>query len=359
MYAILDIETTGGKYNEEGITEIAIYRFDGYKVVDQLISLVNPERPIQDFVVKLTGINNKMLAKAPKFHEIAKEIIEITRDAILVAHNTDFDYRILKTEYKRLGYEFQRNTLCTVELSKQLIPEQESYSLGKLCKSLGIPVTDRHRASGDAFATVKLFKILLEKDSTKEIIKKTTKYIDKRNVKNRENKILEQLPEKEGVYYVHNENGTIIFMGRGRNIRLELTKLFLKESIRNNNIKKRLHSVSYDLTGNPLFTKLKYNLELLTLKPKYNRLKKAKYFSKNFQNDTFIISEKGRIPEENAIILVENNSVYGYGYTNLNHQSENLDILKSLLTPIKNKNLAKRIIKNYIDKNHIKKIIRL
>ena len=147
MYAILDIETTGGQYNEEGITEIAIYRFDGHEVVDQFISLVNPEIPIQPFVVKLTGINNAMLRSAPKFYEVAKRIIEITQDCIIVAHNAAFDYRVLRMEFRRLGYEFNRNTLCTVELSKKLIPDQPSYSLGKLVRSLGIPIADRHRAT--------------------------------------------------------------------------------------------------------------------------------------------------------------------------------------------------------------------
>ena len=111
MYAILDIETTGGKFNEEGITEIAIYKFDGLKVVDQFISLINPERPIQDFVVKLTGITNKMLRNAPKFYEVAKRITEITTNCILVAHNTTFDYRVLRTEFDRLGYNFKSTFL--------------------------------------------------------------------------------------------------------------------------------------------------------------------------------------------------------------------------------------------------------
>ena len=159
-YAILDIETTGGKYNEEGITEIAIYQFDGNEITDQFISLVNPEKSIQAFVVKLTGISDKMVKGSPKFHEIAKRIIEITEDCILIAHNAQFDYRILKTEYNRLGYDFQRKTLCTVDLSKKLIPNMESYSLGKLVRALGIPVSDRHRANGDALATLKLFKLL-------------------------------------------------------------------------------------------------------------------------------------------------------------------------------------------------------
>ena len=171
MYAILDIETTGGKYNEEGITEIAIYKFDGHKVVDQFISLINPEIPIQPFVVGLTGINNEMLRNAPKFYEVAKRIVDITADCIVVAHNAQFDHRILRTEFRRLGFDFERKTLCTVELAKKLIPGQQSYSLGKLVRALGIPLSDRHRANGDAQATVKLFKMLLMKDIEKNILK--------------------------------------------------------------------------------------------------------------------------------------------------------------------------------------------
>src|SRR5699024_3475269 len=140
MYAILDIETTGGKYNEEGITEIAIYKYDGREVVDQFISLINPERSIQPFVVGLTGINSEMLRGAPKFYEVAKRIVEITEDCVLVAHNAKFDYRILRTEFSRLGYEFERKSICTVEVSKKLIPGMPSYSLGKLMYNLGIPV---------------------------------------------------------------------------------------------------------------------------------------------------------------------------------------------------------------------------
>ncbi len=179
VYAIIDIETTGGEYNKEGITEIAIYKYDGYTVVDRFISLINPEKPIQDFVMKLTGIHNKMLRNAPKFYEVAKRVLEITKDCILIAHNACFDYRILKTEFSRLEYDFVRNTLCTIELSRKLIPGLESYSLGKLCKSLGIPISDRHRASGDALATVQLFKLLLEKDTNKAILSTSVNYFDK------------------------------------------------------------------------------------------------------------------------------------------------------------------------------------
>ena len=214
MYAIVDIETTGGKYNEEGITEIAIYKFDGYEIVDQFISLVNPEIPIQPFVVNLTGINNNMLRDAPKFFEIAKRIVEITEDCIIVAHNAVFDYRILKMEFKRLGFDYKRKNLCTVELSKKLIPDMESYKLGKLVRALGIPMSDRHRASGDALATVKLFQLLLDKDSDKTIIQQAVKTEIKKKVATRLLDIIESMPSVTGVYYMHNAQGNIIYIGK-------------------------------------------------------------------------------------------------------------------------------------------------
>ena len=327
MYAILDIETTGGKFNEEGITEIAIYKFDGHTIVDQFISLVNPEKEIQQFVVGLTGINNKMLQNAPKFYEIAKRVIEITKNCTLVAHNTTFDYRILSTEFDRLGYDFNRNTLCTVELSKQLILDQPSYSLGKLTKALGIPMTDRHRASGDALATVQLFKLLLEKDSTKTIIKEYVKYYDQRIEKDRIQKLIAAVPSDTGLFYVHDKNGKILFLGRGKNVKSEVNKLFLKETKRALKIQERATSITYEKTGNELFTRLKYYLQLERLAPKYNIKKKRKPLLYDFNNDDFIILDKGRETEEHALILVENNQVFGYGYTSLAHQENNIDIL--------------------------------
>ena len=359
MYAILDIETTGGKFNEEGITEIAIHKFDGHQIVDQFISLVNPEKKIQEFVVKLTGINNKMLKNAPKFHEVAKRIVEITQNCFIVAHNSSFDYRILRTEFDRLGYDFKRNTLCTVALSKKLIPEAPSHSLGKLCKFVGIPMSDRHRANGDALATVQLFKLLLEKDVEKEIIQQSIKYFDNRHETFRIQKILDNLPEKQGVFYVHNEQGNIIFVGRGKNIKHEANKLFLKQTSKAISIVKRVVKITYEETGNLLLTRLKYHLELDELKPKYNIIKKRKITDKNFSNDAMLLIDKGRIPEENGVILIENNQIVGYTFTNLAFQENQIDILKSMLTPIKNKALAKTIIKNYLEKNNVQKIVRL
>lgn len=270
MYAILDLESTGGKYKEEAITEVAIYKFDGEEIVDQFGSLVNPEKKIQPFVVRLTGINNDMLRYAPKFYEVAKRIIEITEDCILVAHNAKFDYHLLQEEFKRLGYNYKRKTLCTVELSKNLIPEMPSYSLGKLVQNLGIPITNRHRAFGDALATVKLFKLLLSKDVDKEIIGTAVNSAKPKSSQHHLLDIIEDLPTAVGIFYMHDKNGKIIFLSKTSNIRQKVNQYFTKDHLKAKLIQKDVESISYELTGNKLIATLKEREELQALKPKYN-----------------------------------------------------------------------------------------
>jgi DNA polymerase-3 subunit epsilon len=278
LYCILDIETTGGQFNEEGITEIAIYKYDGHEVVDQFISLVNPEKEIQPFVVKLTGINNAMLRSAPKFYEVAKRIIEITQDCIVVAHNSSFDYRILRTEFTRLGYDFIRPTLCTVELSKKLIPGMESYSLGKLVRALGIPVADRHRASGDALATVKLFKLLLSKDTEKEILISSIKAEIKSGLTPKLLDIVESLPYKIGIYYIHNEKGDLIYIGKSKNIKKRVNQHFTGKTNKCKKIQLEVFAVTYEETGSELIALLKESEEIKINKPIYNRAQRKSIF---------------------------------------------------------------------------------
>ena len=271
MYAILDIETTGGKYNEEGITEVAIYRHNGRDVTDQFITLVNPERTIQPFVEKLTGINNKMLRNAPRFFEVAKRIIEITDNCLIVAHNADFDYRILRTEFKRLGYSFERDSICTVNLSQALLPDLESYKLGKLSRSLGIPISDRHRAQGDALATVKLFELLLEKDSSKQILKSQIKAIHTHQVPSKYLSIIEQLPPATGVYYLHNAVGDIIYIGKSKNIQKRVRAHLTANDRKSQKIQKKLHKINFETTGSELIALLKEQHEIKKNQPQINK----------------------------------------------------------------------------------------
>src|SRR5690606_27522558 len=279
MYAILDIESTGGKYNEEGIMEIAIYRFDGQRVVDQFICLINPEREIQPFVVKLTGINNKMLRSAPKFHEVAKRIVEITDKAILVAHNAQFDYRILRTEFRRLGYDYQRKTLCTVDLSKQLIPDAESHSLGKLVRSLGIATSDRHRANGDAVATLKLFKLLLAKDTDKRIIGEVMREEMHGELSPTQLDMVLNLPSETGLYYMYDKDGEIIYLGSSRDIKKKVNQHFTQQGTLARALQKETKRVAFEPTGSELLAQLKEYGETKEIRPKYRNGPEKKLFT--------------------------------------------------------------------------------
>jgi len=279
MYAILDIETTGGQFNEEGITEIAIYKFDGHEIVDQFISLVNPEIPIQPFVVKLTGINNDMLKSAPKFYEVAKRIIEITNDCVLVAHNTAFDYRILRAEFRRLGFDFNKQTLCTVELSQKLLPEQPSHSLGKLVRALGIPMADRHRASGDALATLKLFQLLLAKDTEKSIVQELIKTEVLKGITPKLYSIIESVTSNTGVYYIHNEECKIIYIGKSKNIKKRINQHFTGIDKKSIKIQSQVFKVTFEETGSELIALLKESEEIKIHKPIYNRAQRKTLFN--------------------------------------------------------------------------------
>ena len=171
IYSIIDIETTGGKFNEERITEIAIFKIDDKGKTIKYHNLINPQKKIQPFVKKLTGISNEMLIDKPIFSDLAIEIDEFTKGSIFVAHNASFDYRVLKKEFDRINKKFKRKTLCTIELSKKVFPDKKSYSLGKLVSSLGIDMKNRHRADGDAEATLHLFKKISKKLNTMELLR--------------------------------------------------------------------------------------------------------------------------------------------------------------------------------------------
>ena len=285
MYAILDIETTGGKYDEEGITEIAIYRHDGETITDQFSSLVNPQIEIQPFVQKLTGISGKMLQNAPKFYEIAKRVVQITEDCVIVAHNAAFDYRILQTEFRRLGFAFERKSLCTVSLSQLLLPDQPAYSLGKLVRNLGIPFSDQHRAQGDAKVTVKLFELLLEKDLHKNILKAHISSEHPNKVPPKFLEVIDGLPSEMGVYYIHNSKNEIIYIGKSNNIKKRILNHLTGKSKKARVIQNEMHKVTFALTGGELVSLLKEQNEIKTNAPKLNKAMKYRIFPMGIRLD--------------------------------------------------------------------------
>lgn len=276
--------------------EIAIYRFDGQRVVDQFICLIDPEREIQPFVVKLTGINNKMLRSAPKFHEVAKRIVEITDKAIIVAHNAQFDYRILRTEFRRLGYDYQRKTLCTVDLSKQLIPEAESHSLGKLVRSLGIATSDRHRANGDAMATLKLFKLLLAKDKDKRIISEVMREEMHGELSPTQLDMVLGLPSETGLYYMYDKDGEIIYLDSSRDIKKRVNQHFTQQGDLARALQKETKRVAFETTGSELLAQLKEYGETKEVRPKYRKGGGKKLFS-------HILDFEGGAPDKSILVL--------------------------------------------------------
>lgn len=282
MFAIIDIETCGSsfEFRRGRITEICILVHDGLQVVEKFSTLINPECHINPFFTNLTGITNEMVADAPKFHEIAKKIIELTENRIFIAHNVSFDYNFIKEEFASLGYKFKREKLCTVSLSRKLLPGRISYSLGHLCASLGIENEARHRAEGDAVATAKLFDLLLELKSQDPQYKNMgvedlmTRRIDKIKVY-----ILKKLPEECGVYYFLDKNQNIIYIGKSINMYNRALSHFNTQEKKGKKMLNELYNVDYILTGSEVIALLLESEEIKKHKPKFNRSRVSDNFT--------------------------------------------------------------------------------
>lgn len=281
MFAIVDIETTGGSPSTSRIIEIAAVIHDGLSIVDTFSTLINPECKIPYGITQLTGITNEMVENAPRFYEIAKEFYFLTQDKIFIAHNVGFDYNFIRYEYESLGGEFSRQKLCTVQLSRKLIPGLDSYSLGNICKDLNIVINGRHRALGDATATAKLFEILLEKKNNHKTLRDfnideigTPKLNDFRK------QLIEKLPEKPGVYYFRNKDGDIIYIGKSTNIKQRvISHLGQTRSKKGISMINALSEIDYTLTGCDMVALLLESEEIKKHKPIYNHAKKRSAFN--------------------------------------------------------------------------------
>ena len=276
MYSIVDIETTGNGIKGNRITEISIFKTDGYEVIDEFTSLVNPECEIPYFITGLTGIDNDMVRNAPKLDEIAHKILEITADTIFVAHSVNFDYNVIKNEFQQIGLDFVRKKLCTVRLSRKLIPGYNSYSLGKLCSAIGIPLKDRHRARGDAHATMLLFHKLLRTPNADKVFKSFL------NAKSQEATLppslpkaeFEKLPTTPGVYYFKDSKGKIIYVGKAINIKKRVLSHFYDKSTKEVTLCSETSYLDYEETGSELIALLQESAEIKRHYPKFNRAQK-------------------------------------------------------------------------------------
>lgn len=277
MYAIVDIETTGGYAENHRITEIAVYHHDGINITDSFHTLINPGRNIPYYITGLTGITSEMVSLAPAFQDVAKEIHHWLDGKIFVAHNAHFDYSFLRKELEQVGINWNAKKLCTVRLSRKIIPGLRSYSLGSLAESLGIKITNRHRAGGDAEATVKVFDELLQRDRDNYILKTLKKNSGETILPpNLPKEEFDKLPAQCGVYYFHNANGNVIYVGKAINIKKRIAGHFTGEAREwsRSKIRNEIHHISYELTGNELIALILESQEIRRLWPKYNQAQK-------------------------------------------------------------------------------------
>ncbi|MCX8209628.1 MAG: exonuclease domain-containing protein [Lewinella sp.] len=279
-YAIIDVETTGGKASRCRVTEIGIVVFDGEKVIETYETLINPETWIPAGIVELTGITQEMVKTAPKFQEVAKRIIELTEGRIFVAHNSRFDYDFIKEEFRRLGYTYTRKQLCTVRLTRKTYPGLKSYSLGNLVKHFGIQLDNHHRALADATATTELLKFCLAgPDSAEEVQTLVNRGISATKLP--QNMQLEQitnLPEECGVYYFHDADGGVIYVGKSINIRSRVSQHFNDRTGKGKLIARQVADITYELTGSELVALLHESEEIKRLQPNINRAQRRSKF---------------------------------------------------------------------------------
>lgn len=277
MYAIVDIETTGSFAAENGITEIAIHIFDGYEVTEQYESLVNPLQPIPPFIQHMTGISNAMVSKAPSFAEIAEKVFSLLKGRVFVAHNVQFDYSFVKAQLKANGFELNSAKLCTVRLSRQILPGLPSYSLGKLCHSIGISLANRHRAGGDTAATVALFQRLLKEDHQNHIaksLKRNSKewilppYVPKSQ--------FDRLPAKPGVYYFHDATSKVVYVGKAINIRYRVNSHFSNDAPHEQKQRfvNTIHHITFRECATPFMASLLESAEIHHRWPRFNSAQK-------------------------------------------------------------------------------------
>jgi len=273
MYAIVDIETTGSYAANNGITELAIVLHDGNKIVDRFESLVNPQSLIPEYIQALTGIRPAMLEDAPLFSDLAPRVYGMLKDAIFVAHHVNFDYSFVKYQLGVCGYDLDSQKLCTVRLSRKVFPGLPGYSLGKLCREMDITIENRHRAGGDADATVILFEKILQADKLGAVNQML-------HGKSREQYLPPNLPAEQiasipytpGVYYFHDQKGRVIYVGKAKNLRSRVCSHFSNNHVglRKQEFMRNIYSVSWEDCGNELMALLFECIEIKRLWPAYN-----------------------------------------------------------------------------------------
>lgn len=167
-FVFLDIETTGMSPRTGGrVIEVGALRVEDHKVVARMDTLIDPQADIPYFITNITGIADEHVSSSPVFEDIVDELDVITKDAIFVAHNVNFDYGFIQHEYRQINRHFSMPRLCTVELSRAFFPFERGHSLSKIIERHGYTIANRHRAMDDARVLYQLYTDMLHQDPQK------------------------------------------------------------------------------------------------------------------------------------------------------------------------------------------------
>ncbi|MET3113551.1 DNA polymerase-3 subunit epsilon [Pedobacter sp. CG_S7] len=289
QFAVVDIETTGGFASANGITEISIQIHNGLEVIDCFETLINPQQYIPPYIESLTGISNEMVEDAPKFEAVADRIYELLQDKIFVAHNVNFDYSFIKHHLAIAGYDLQCKKLCTVRLSRKIFPGFASYSLGKLCTTLNINISNRHRAGGDAAATAVLLGLLLLADSENYINQSLNRSSKEQALPpNLSRASIDKLPQKPGVYYFKDQKGAVIYIGKAKNLKKRVCSHFSGNNSgpQRQDFLRSIYHIDFEICGTELMAFILEAVEIKRLWPTNNRAMKR--FEQKYALVTFI-----------------------------------------------------------------------
>lgn len=278
LYAIVDIETTGGQIANGSITEIAIRIHDGECVVDRYETLVRPFYSIPRSITVLTGIDDEMVANSPTFEEIAGEVYELLKDKVFVAHNVNFDHSFIQKHLAAAGYDLKVDKLCTVRLGRKVFPGLRSYSLGNICAYLGIVIENRHRAGGDTDATTHLFERILQADDEGHIGQLLKKGSGERYLPpNLPWSAIEHLPRTPGIYYFHDEKGKVIYVGKAKDILKRVRSHFTGNKItrQRQDFLRDIYNVSFESCATELMALVMEAQAIKKIWPKHNRSLKS------------------------------------------------------------------------------------
>ncbi len=356
-FAVIDIEATGGNASRTRLMEIGIAIVDGGQIADTFSTLVNPGKKPDRYVQRLTGITPKMVARAPKFEQVAARILQLLDGCILTAHNAAFDYGLLRKEYARLGYRLEMPVLDTIDLSKHLIPGLNGYGLETLTQTLHIPVTDRHRAFGDALATAEVLKVLLQKDPGLELTRSLIRYPQNQKPRKQSKRVdwlLHRIGTQRAVLMLYDRNGRLLYAGYAHNPRQKAEKLMATHpELMRLIYRSETEAVPGRFLGRILARKIaRHHL------PPY-----ADYRPVNEKVDfplpNALLYDRGRRAYEQSVLLIRNGRLEGFAYIDLEWQATDFDALHKRLIPLDDCPYGRLMVMRHWEKGKFRKVQKL